>query len=135
MTAFISAAEMPFCASRNSLVGNRLHVVDDGVRARRQVQAPGAAVGRIGAAFDVAGFFQPVDDAADGDRFHLELLGQFGLAHAFAVGNALERAPLGAGQLETHGAAVEMLAHHAGDVVDQKAERRLVGGFYCLVHR
>src|SRR3546814_14669684 len=49
-------------------VGGAAHPVEQRVGARRQIEPPGAAVGRIGAALDESRRPKPVDPARPGDR-------------------------------------------------------------------
>ena len=82
----------------------------------------------IAAAFDEAGFLQAIHHAADGDGLHVQQVGQFGLADALVLVNALQRAPLHTGQAQMRGTAVKDPAKQAAEVGDQVADGGVTGG-------
>ena len=94
------------------------------------MQAPDAAVLRVGPALHHAARFQPVDQAGDGDRLDLQDFGQFLLRQAWLALEPDQDAPLRPGHAVGAGALVGVDAHQPGDVVQQEHQVALE-----IVHR
>ena len=92
------------------------------------MQAPDAAVGRVGAALEQAAGLEPVGEAGDGDGLDLEQLGELLLGEAGLAVEADQHDPLRAGHAVGAGAAVGFGAEHAADVVDKDQKVGLVVG-------
>jgi len=86
---------------------------------RQQMQAPDAAVGRVGPAFQQAAALEPVSQACHGNRLDLQQLGQFFLRKAGLPVEADQHHPLGARHAVRPGAAVSLGAQHTADIVQQ----------------
>ena len=89
---------------------------------RLQVQAPDAAVARVGPALHHAARLQPVDQAGDGDRLDLQQFGQLLLGDAGLALEPDQDAPLGAGHVVRAGALVRVNPQQTGDVVQQEEQ-------------
>ncbi|MCY1449364.1 hypothetical protein D9M71_660950 [compost metagenome] len=93
-----------------------------------QVEAIGAAVVRIGAAFHQAGLFQLVQQAGEGDRLDLQQVGQLHLSATFVARDLGQGAGLAEGEVAAGDVALEGPAHQAGNVAEEKAEAIFEGG-------
>ena len=93
-----------------------------------QVQAPDAAVARVGPALDHAARLQPVDQAGDGDRLDLQQLRQLLLGDAGLAFEPDQDAPLGAGHVMRAGALVGVHPQQTGNVVQQEQQVALEFG-------
>src|ERR1044071_8878991 len=93
-------------------------------RLRGQIQPPGTAVGRVGAALDPAGLFHTVDLADQRLRPDFQKIGEAGLVDALIAGEISQGTALRPGESETAVAPVlvEAASEQARDVVDEKAE-------------
>ena len=100
-----------------------------------QVELDGAPVGGVVAALHQPRFLQPVDQAAERDRLDLEDFGERRLADALVARELRNRAPLGLGEAERLGAAVEAAPHQPRHIVHQEAEAafRVVGEVQGMV--
>ena len=94
------------------------------------MQAPDAAVLRVGPALHHAAGLQPVDQPGDGDRLDLQDLGQFLLRQARLALQPDQDAPLRAGHAVGAGPLVGIDAHQPGHVVQQEHQVALE-----IVHR
>ena len=87
----------------------------------------GAPVGGIGPALDQPGRLDAVDVAAEGDRLHVEELGEARLVERLlieqlAARDVGENAPLRAGQAELLRPLVDLTAKQPGDIMDEETE-------------
>ncbi len=106
----------------DDLVAQHAQLVEQRPRRRRQVQAPGAAVGGIGAAFDQPGLGQPVDHAAQGDRLDLEIVGEPGLVDALVARQGEQHLPLRAADAERPCPRVEAPADQPAGVAERETQ-------------
>ena len=72
-----------------------------------------AALERYPDGIDQPGFFQPVDNPAGCDGFHVHALGQFDLFQARLPGEAQQHAPLGRGNAQRGDSAIVVAPHDA----------------------
>ena len=75
-----------------------------------QMQPPRAPIIRIAAALDQSGFFEPIDDSAQGNRLDVEVIGKLDLSKPRLATEPSKHAPLRASHAKRCGAAVKRTA-------------------------
>ena len=98
------------------------YIEQHGVGGVSQVEAPDAAVSRVGAAFHHAARLQPVDQPGDGDRLHFQQFRQFLLGDAWLALEPDQDPPLGACHVVLARALVGVHPQQTGDVVQQEQQ-------------
>ena len=91
-------------------------------RERREMEALGAPVVRVGAALDHAVRAQPVDQTGQRDRLKVEHFGEFRLLQALGVFQPRQHRPLGAGHAEPARALVRIGAQQASYIIENKSK-------------
>ena len=84
-----------------------------------QVQAPGAAVGRVGAAFDKPGFGEAIDHPPYGDGLDVERFGKAGLVDAFGPRQDEQHLPLRPADAQFSRTRVEAAAQQPSRIGNQ----------------
>ena len=110
----------PRVASFNVSRGACMHLLEDRLRLRREIELHGAPIERMRAPLDPAGALHAIDEPREGDRLDLEALGERRLRHAFAARQMHDRAPLRLREAERLQASVHAAAQQARDVGDER---------------
>ena len=104
------------------LVGERAELGQQRLRLSGEEQAPGTAIGGIGATLDQVGLLQAIDHPAHGDRLNLEQVGQPALVHALVAAQHGQDLPLRPGDPDIARARIEFAAHQARHVGQDRGE-------------
>ena len=96
----------------------------------REKQSFGAAVVRIGSAFDQATLGQLVEQSGQGDGLQVEHLGELGLVEALGAVEPHQNGPLGPGHTKLRRLVVCIGPQQARYITDNEAEFSARGIFY-----
>ena len=108
-------------------VADGAHLFENGGRGRKKMKPVGAAVVRIGPAFDEVRGLQFIDNAGDADWLHVHLGGEIDLAQALGAGNPGQHGPLGTRHPDRPGALVDDSAQDSGGVREKEPDLEVVG--------
>ncbi len=102
---------------------NGMKLVDERLCLCGDVQLPRAPVIRIAGALDQTGFFETVDDPAQGDRLEVEHVRELDLPKARRAGQLEQHLPLRARDPQAGGKTIERLAQGVRGLADFEGER------------